>query len=104
MMSRLSILAVAALTHSCAVVATSTEFEAQQLLHAGNKPVDIQRIGHAAPFIGDFDDDGRDDLLVGEFYKGRMRIYRNVGSQSQPRFDTHEWFQAGGQLGRVPVG
>ena len=68
------------------------------------RPLDVQRTGHSAPFVGDFDGDGIDDLLVGEFYEGRLRIFRNMGSNQKPRFKQHLWFQAGGRLGKVPTG
>ena len=34
--------------------------------------------------LGDFDEDGTDDLLVGEFHEGRLRVFRNIGSRSAP--------------------
>jgi hypothetical protein len=71
---------------------------------AGKLPLDVQRSGHSAPFVGDFDGDGLPDLLVGQFTDGKLRIYRNVGTRQQPRFDGYEWFKAGGDFGRVPTG
>ena len=71
---------------------------------ADGKPIDVQRDGHSAPFVGDFDGDGLNDLLVGEFEDGRLRIYRNLGTNSQPRFAKYEWFKTGAELGRVPTG
>ena len=53
---------------------------------AGGAPIDVD--GFAAPFVGDFDRDGRDDLLVGQVGYGRLRIYRNVGTNERPRFDS----------------
>ena len=71
---------------------------------AGGQPLDVQRVGHSAPFAGDFDGDGLRDLLVGQYEQGRLRIYRNVGTNAEPRFDAHTWLSAGGQMGRVPEG
>jgi hypothetical protein len=68
------------------------------------KPLDVGRQGHSAPFVGDFDGDGKRDLLVGQFDEGRLRVYRNTGSSRQPRFDRYTWFEAGGQVASVPVG
>jgi hypothetical protein len=85
-------------------LASASEFEPPRQLLAGGKPIDVQRLGHSAPFVGDFDNDGLDDLLVGEFSDGRLRIFRNIGSRAEAKFDTYHWFEAGGELGRVPVG
>jgi hypothetical protein len=73
-------------------------------VEAGGKPVDVERIGHSAPFVGDIDGDGLPDLLVGQFHEGRLRIYRNVGTRKEPRFASYEWFHAGGKIAGVPVG
>jgi hypothetical protein len=44
------------------------------------------------------------DLLVGQYDEGKLRIYRNIGTNGNPKFDTYTWFKAGGDFGRVPVG
>jgi hypothetical protein len=41
---------------------------------------------------------------LGEYHEGRLRVYRNVGTDREPRFDEYAWFQAGAELGRVPTG
>jgi hypothetical protein len=69
---------------------------------AGGKPLDVERSGHAAPFVGDFFEDGAQSLLVGQFHEGRLRIYRNTGTSSQPKFDSYTWFEAGGKIASVP--
>lgn len=70
---------------------------------AGGEPIDVD-IGHAAPYFGDFDGDGLNDLLVGQFGDGKLRIYRNVGTRGEPKFDRFTWFAAGDGEGRVPSG
>jgi hypothetical protein len=73
-------------------------------VQASGRPLDVQRSGHAAPFVGDFFEDGTLALLVGQYHDGRLRIYRNTGTRAQPKFDSYVWFQAGGKIASVPVG
>ena len=87
------------------LLATDTgELEAPVPVMAAGKPIDVEREGHAAPFVGDFDGDGVMDLLVGQYDEGKLRIYRNIGTNGNPKFDTYTWFKAGGDFSRVPVG
>jgi hypothetical protein len=73
-------------------------------VQAGGQPIDVHLVGHSAPFYGDVDGDGIRDLLVGQFDDGRLRIYRNLGTNASPRFESYHWFEAGGALGTVPAG
>jgi hypothetical protein len=73
-------------------------------VEAGGAPIDVAGFRGAAPFVGDFDGDGLDDLLVGQYEKGRLRIYRNVGTRDEPRFDDFEWFRVNGQIAELPGG
>lgn len=73
-------------------------------LTADGRAIDVGRSGHAAPFVGDVDGDGRPDLLVGQFHEGRLRVYLDEGKKGAPRFGKWAWFVAGGQAGRVPEG
>ena len=72
-------------------------------LEAGGAPIDVE-VGHAAPYFVDFDGDGLKDLLVGQFGSGKLRIYKNVGSNNRPKFDKFRFFQAGGADATVPAG
>ena len=93
----------------CLGVCEQTKVPGPELEHpvqitARGEPIDVQREGHSAPFLGDFDGDGVVDLLVGEFDDGKLRVYRNLGTNAQPRFENFEWFKVGAELGRVPSG
>jgi hypothetical protein len=79
------------------------ELAAPFQVEAVGKPINVD-IAHAAPFFGDFDGDGINDLLVGQFGEGKLRIYKNTGTNAEPKFGEHEWFMAGGAEGKVPFG
>jgi hypothetical protein len=72
-------------------------------LEADGKPIDTE-IGHAAPFIGDFYGRGVKDLLVGQFGQGVLWVYRNVGTNANPKFAAGVKFKDGNPDGRVPTG
>lgn len=72
-------------------------------LSAAGKIIDTE-IGHAAPFYGDFDGDGKADLLVGQFGEGILRVYRNQGSSGHPQLAAGLKFKGESKEGRVPTG
>ena len=72
-------------------------------LEVAGKPIDTN-IGHAAPFVCDFDGDEVKDLLVGQFGDGILWIYRNEGTNSQPKLAPGVKFKQGKEDGCVPSG
>ena len=72
-------------------------------LEAGGKPIDTE-VGHATPALYDWDGDGKRDLLVGQFGGGKMKIFRNVGSNQSPRFAAEEFLTADGKIVTTPTG
>src|SRR5262245_13221033 len=72
-------------------------------LQAAGKPIDTD-VGHAAPFVADFDGDGVKDLLVGQFGDGILWVYRNLGTDANPRYAAGVKFKGGAADGRVPTG
>ena len=70
---------------------------------ADGKPIEAVT-GHAAPFVVDCDGDGVRDLVVGMFGSdsagvsgGTARIYKNVGSNREPRFGAFTTLLADGK-------
>jgi hypothetical protein len=72
-------------------------------VEAAGRPIDTE-VGHAAPFVGDFDGDGVRDLLVGQFGSGILWIYRNEGTNEGPKLAAGKKFKDGKDDGRVPTG
>jgi hypothetical protein len=72
-------------------------------IQAAGKAISVD-IGHAAPLWADIDQDGKPELLVGQFGDGKLRIYPNFGTAKDPEFIKFTWFQAGGADGKVPSG
>src|SRR6516162_1833366 len=72
-------------------------------LQAGGQPINVD-MGHAAPFVADLKGDGKMVLLVGQFGQGKLRLYPNIGTKGNPKFDQFEWLQAGGKVATVPAG
>ena len=58
------------------------QFGASQALLADGAPLTV--LGPASVFVVDWDNDGNKDLLIGDG-QGRVRWYRNVGTDSAPR-------------------
>jgi len=85
-------------------VELSAELPEPVRLEAAGKPIDVTEIGHAAPFVYDFDGDGLKDLLVGQFKDGLLWIYRNEGTNSEPKLAAGVKFKEGKEDGRVPSG
>ena len=61
------------------------------------------------PWVGDFDGDGKLDLLVGqggrgEVYGGHLRIYRNLDGKAEPRLAEPIWFHDQVPTGTTPLG
>jgi hypothetical protein len=68
---------------------------------AGGQPIAVI-VGHAAPFVYDFNHDGKKDLIVGEYgsankqskHPGRARIYINTGTDAAPVFKDFTYLKA----------
>lgn len=90
------------LTGANSALAGGDTFEAPVRIQAGGEFIDTDT-GHAAPYLYDWDGDGVRDLLVGQFGGGKLRIYRNGGTDESPAYQTVEWFKTGDILGTVPA-
>jgi hypothetical protein len=101
-MWRVLVLVVMGLAAS-AVAAVSDELAAPVRIEAAGRAIDTE-VGHAAPFVCDFDGDGVQDLLVGQFGGGQLWIYRNEGTNAEPKLAAGVEFKDGAKDGTVPHG
>jgi len=65
-------------------------------LKAAGEPIDAE-IGHLVPCACDWNNDGRKDLIVGQFANGAIRLYLNQGTDAAPVFREPSILQAGGK-------
>jgi len=92
---------------------TMVEFQPEELVQAGG--VDIQVNQYSVPSMADWNNDSLADLIVGEKTAdglGKIRVYLNSGTNSEPVFTTYSYAQtaagdlavtASGCLGVSPV-
>ncbi len=73
------------------------------MLEAAGKPIDAE-IGHLVPRACDWNNDGKKDLLVGQFASGAIRLYLNEGTDAAPVFGESSLLQAGGKPIRLDAG
>ena len=74
-------------------------FNAPKRLQAAGASIRVEAPGYAAPCWADVDGDGHPDLLVGQFAKGKIRVFKNNGVG---KLLAGEWLQAGGKTAQVP--
>jgi len=98
-----TLILVLAVLMATASISLSAELAEPVRLQAAGEPIDTE-IGHASPFVCDFDGDGIKDLLVGQFGQGLLWIYRNEGTNSEPKLAAGVKFKDGKEDGRVPSG
>lgn len=91
-------------------------FEKPFYLKADGKAIDLST--HTCPYIYDFNKDGKDDLLVGDFgriycpgvdrtkphayVQARCHIFLNKGTVDNPVYDKERLLMAGGVPAYVP--
>ncbi len=80
-------------------LASAADFEAPQRLKAGDEFIRVESPGWACPALADMNGDGKLDLLVGQFNKGKIRVYSGQGGL---KFAAGEWLKAEGDVAEVP--
>jgi len=84
---------------SVAPPCAAPQFAAPVRLRAGDRFVQVDEPGYAAPCWHDVDGDGAKDLVVGQFADGKIKVYRNLGGG---KLAAGTWLEAGGKVAEVP--
>ena len=84
-------------------------FEDPIRLKAGDQYISVDAPGYACPTMADVDEDGKLDLVVGQFTKGKMKVFRNIANHSHStedkqshEFATGSWIKTGDVAAEVP--
>lgn len=99
----LYLLSAIAMIAPATIQAQAIDFELPFRLRANKHLIDVDG-GHAAPFVTDFDGDGTDDLVVGQFEGGQLNLFRNIGTNQRRRYADSQLLKIGEKLGKVPFG
>ena len=73
------------------------------LIKASDKPIDVE-IGHLVPRVCDWNNDGKKDLLVGQFRNGAISLFLNEGTNKEPIFKDSSFLHAGGKPIKLDAG
>jgi hypothetical protein len=78
---------------------SAADFEPPVRLKAGKAAIRVESPGYAAPCWADVNGDGKMHLLVGQFKKGKIRVFKHLNAE---KFAPGEWLQAEGDVAEVP--
>jgi hypothetical protein len=93
MMKYYSILSLGLIASALAVPPV---FDAPVAIQANGAPINVGYGGNASPFMVDWNGDGKQDLLLGQFDAGKIRFYANSGTNYNPAFGNFAYLQADG--------
>ena len=72
-------------------------------LEANGETIAI-KVGHLVPNAVDWNADGKNDLVLGQFSGGKVRLYLNQGTNGKPRLEDASFLESGGVQISVPAG
>ncbi len=101
MMTKISVLAISIVF---SLFAQTPVFDPPVYVQANGVNINVGYGGNASPFVVDWDGDGKQDLLLGQFDMGRVRFYTNIGTNYNPTFGDFVYLQASGSYISVSYG
>jgi hypothetical protein len=89
-------------TDTIAATVTS-DFQEGVKLRAAGEVIDV-KVGHLVPHVVDWNNDGKKDMLTGQFSGGRITLYVNIGTDEAPEFGKGEILHADNKPIRLDAG
>ena len=86
-----------------ALSANDYNFDTPRQVFGGDKAIEVEAPGYAAPCLADVNGDGVPDMLVGQFRDGKITVY--PGSRAEDgklTFGKGEPLMAGGEIAKIP--
>jgi hypothetical protein len=77
----------------------AAEFAAPVRLQSDGSAIRVESPGYAAPCWADLDGDGKEELLVGQFRQGKIRVFPHLGDLV---FGPGRWLEAEGSTAEIP--
>jgi hypothetical protein len=77
--------------------AVTPVFDPPVAIEANGSPINVGVGGNASPFLVDWNGDGKQDLLLGQYDGGKVRYYENIGENFDPVFGDFDYLQADGR-------
>lgn len=71
------------------------QYTVAEPVYVNGTPLDVGLYG--SPLVADWDNDGKQDLLVGRMYRGgRLNFYKNTGTNASPKLASYVKLQTDG--------
>ena len=83
----------------CSAPCGAIEFARPVRLKADGVAIRVESPGYASPCLADLDGRGKMDLLVGQFNKGKIQLFKGLGGGE---FAKGTWLEAEGKVAEVP--
>lgn len=75
--------------------AATPAFKTGVYLYDGSDPLTVDL--HSTPFAVDWNNDGKKDLLVGQYVNGHIRLFLNQGTDLNPLFQGSSFIESNGE-------
>ncbi len=81
----------------------SSDFQQGVMLKAADEFIDV-KVGHLVPHVTDWNNDGKKDMIMGQFSGGSITLFKNIGTDEAPVFGEGEKLHAGGKPIKLDAG